>query len=214
MIPNLVRAIFLQPEEVQECFDDKEYCIRSEANPDGIPIWKIFALHWGSDLKHPLGLLWQLQPEDYSMAYLQKGSYIGYSVEEICRSRRFIPAAEREKQAFVMAKWLGHLKPGPDTAWPADYYEAASRELGIKFAAGADHREGDPAVQLPAVITNIGQLPQIDVRLSVFAKYLLQTQLLISSFSFNITWPSPKFSLVPVGHHCGFFSCVGSLDAY
>ncbi|KZP31529.1 hypothetical protein FIBSPDRAFT_724484 [Athelia psychrophila] len=161
-VPDLVRAVFLQPEEVQECFDDKEFCVLSDGNPDGIPIWKIFALHWWADVRHPLGPLWQLQPEDYSMEHSPKSTYIGYSVEKLCRLRRFTPAVERNKQAFIMAKWIGDFAPGPDTAWSVDYYETASSELGIQFVAGANHRNEDAAVELPASIVNLGQMAQID----------------------------------------------------
>lgn len=197
MIPDLVRAVFLQPEEVQQCFDDKEYCVLSDGNPDGIPIWKIFALHWWADVKHPLGLLWQLQPENYFMEYPQKSTYIGYSVEKLCRSRSFIPAVERNKQAYVMAKWVGDLAPGPDTAWSADYYEAASSELGIQFVAGANHRDGDAAVELPASIVNLGQMAQIDFQVSIRSMWWWR---FLDGRGHSTTLPSPRCLSVLDGH--------------
>lgn len=39
--PQLVKAIFLEPPDVWDCYRDEESCVQSERNPHGIPIWKV-----------------------------------------------------------------------------------------------------------------------------------------------------------------------------
>ncbi|KAF7981431.1 hypothetical protein HWV62_33429 [Athelia sp. TMB] len=176
MFPDLVRAVFLEPDGVRQCWDDPEFCVLSEDNPDGIPIWKIFSFQWWADVRHPLGAPWILQPEDYTLQHpeWQRSAYIGYTIEESCRSRSLIPVNEREERAYVMTKWSENFESGPETAWPEDYYEAAVRELGIGFVAGANHRDGDSGVELPQTIQNLGQMARIDFQHHIaFSKVLI-----------------------------------------
>lgn len=175
MFPHLVKAIFLQKEDVYECFEDREHCVLSDINPDGIPIWKTWSFEFWADVAHPLGHKWTLNPEDYTLEHpdWQRNTYIGYSIEESCRARRFIPTNEREKRAYVMTKLVRNFAPGPDTAWPVDFYETAAREMGIEFVTGATEETGGKQ-EVPVGLVNLGQMDQAN-----FMHHLAYSQVLI-----------------------------------
>jgi hypothetical protein len=66
MIPDLVKAVLVEPSDTYACFKDVENCVRSSQNPDGIPLWKLFSFHFWAGRAHPLGPNWTLSPEDVS----------------------------------------------------------------------------------------------------------------------------------------------------
>lgn len=44
MFPQLVKAVLVEGSETWDCFKDTENCVKTEDNPQGIPIWKIFTV--------------------------------------------------------------------------------------------------------------------------------------------------------------------------
>jgi len=66
MIPDMVKAVIVESDDAFICFEDEENCILSSRNPDGIPAWKIFSLHFWTDAGNPLGRKWTLSPEEVS----------------------------------------------------------------------------------------------------------------------------------------------------
>lgn len=163
MMPHLVKAIIVENEDAYKCFEDKENCVLSETNPDGIPAWKLFSFFFWPMQQNPLGSLWTLNPEKYTAEHpdWDNNTYIGYSVEDACQAQRFIPHHERKAQAYVMTKRLAFFTPGPDLAWPPDFYESASQVTGIKFVVGAaDDDHEHPTPQLPTGLVNYGQMSQ------------------------------------------------------
>jgi hypothetical protein len=66
MMPDLVKAIFMEPPDSNVCFEDEENCVLSARNPDGIPAWKIFSFHFWAFPANPLGHNWTLSPENVS----------------------------------------------------------------------------------------------------------------------------------------------------
>lgn len=64
MFPHLVKVVLAEADEVEECFRNDEHCVLSGRNPDGIPAWKIFTMHWWTTENNPLGHKWTLNPED------------------------------------------------------------------------------------------------------------------------------------------------------
>ncbi|KZP05235.1 glycosyltransferase family 18 protein [Athelia psychrophila] len=177
-IPHLVAAILVEPEYTFSCFEDKENCLLSDINPDGIPAWKLFSFFFWAMKNNPLGASWTLVPEDYSKLHSDwdKSTYIGYSIEAACHARSFVPHNERKKQAYVMTKHLRFFSSGPDSAWSADLWEAATEATGIQFVVGTgDHNNGDAdGATLPAGLTDYGQLDQ-----PAFLEHVSHSQVLI-----------------------------------
>jgi hypothetical protein len=179
MFPHLVKAIMVEDTETYECFKNTEDCLLSELNPDGIPAWKIFSFYFWPQANHPLGGQWVMNPEDYTLEDKDwsKNTYIGYSVEDACRTRKFIPHTERKRQAYVMTKIFSSFSPSPDLAWPPDFYEAATNATGIQFMVGAkddSDATGKPAPPLPAGVVNHGLMPQHE-----FLDYVSRSEVLV-----------------------------------
>jgi hypothetical protein len=63
MMPHFVKAILVEPPDADACFQNADYCVLSNQNPDGIPAWKIFSFHFWNDPANPLGHNWTLSPE-------------------------------------------------------------------------------------------------------------------------------------------------------
>lgn len=173
-MPHLITAIIVEQEYTFKCFEDKENCILSEINPDGIPAWKLFSFQFWPVISNPLGASWTLIPEDYNKYHpdWDKATYVGYSIQESCHTRTFVPHNERKKQAYVLTKQLSRFSVGPDVAWPTGFWAAASEATGIQFVVGAV--DGGSEAQLPAGITNYGQLDQ-----PTFLEHLSHSQVLI-----------------------------------
>ena len=66
LIPDLIKAIIVESYDSFACFKDEENCILSGENPDGIPAWKLFSMHFWTGANNPLGANWTLSPEDVS----------------------------------------------------------------------------------------------------------------------------------------------------
>jgi hypothetical protein len=82
-------------------------------------------------------------------------NYLGYSVEPSCMQQPFRAPQERNKQAYILAKWQEYLDKG---AWPSYFYQAASNATGIQFVMGANDQGVHP--DLPPGITNHGPMAQ------------------------------------------------------
>ncbi|KAF7968286.1 hypothetical protein HWV62_31023 [Athelia sp. TMB] len=175
-MPHLVSVILLEHEEVFSCFNDKENCILSEVNPDGIPAWKLFSFFFWAMNNNPLGASWTLVPEDYRRLHSEwdRNTYLGYSIEASCHAHPFVPHIERKKQAYVMSKFtaLLHGISGPELAWPVEFWEAAKAATGLDLIMGGEHEPHWP--EPPAGITNYGALNQ-----SEFLGHVSHSQVLI-----------------------------------
>jgi hypothetical protein len=60
MFSHRVVAAFAEDSEVEQCVNDV-WCIESNTNPSGIPIWKLFAFFFWAEPGHPLGNKWTLR---------------------------------------------------------------------------------------------------------------------------------------------------------
>lgn len=98
-IPDLVPIIIMEGAELTKCaqrnatneYDtgddsvpglwqspDRIGCIKRKGFEEGIPIWKIFALHFWQGTASPIGQNWTLSPEDYESWQPGRGNnYIG-----------------------------------------------------------------------------------------------------------------------------------------
>ena len=163
MLPDLVRMIIMDDWEVFNCVDDIEDCVLTDKNPTGIPSWKLFTFIFWPHNAHPLGSPWNLSPEDYSGADHGNSSYLGYSVEELCRTRPFIPHSEREDKAYVLAKLLSFFTPEQDASWSPAIFDAATAATGVTYMLGSrndseEHPDWTP--QLPSQYENFGIMKQ------------------------------------------------------
>ncbi|KAJ7071429.1 hypothetical protein C8F01DRAFT_1110484 [Mycena amicta] len=152
---NLVKMILANPNQLKAC-RDHPICLKSEKNPAGIPAWRLWSFYWWDDHQHEnlLGTKWVLSPEDYGATH----TYLGYSIEAQCALHPFIPHAERQRQAYILAKHLKYFDP-KTTAWSADLYDAAVSKTGIKFIMAAETKDNPPNLeQISQNIHNFGDI--------------------------------------------------------
>lgn len=159
----------MEAQAVYECFQDTIGCVKSGHHPHGIPAWKMFSFYFWTGAVHPLGPRWTLSPENYTMEHPDRiNNYLGYSVEPSCLSHKFIPAAERPKQGYVMAKKSSYLASRSDRPWTFEDFDKAAEETGIQLVSGLSFDgNGDQQPQsnvsddaLPKSIKNYGSLQQ------------------------------------------------------
>ncbi|KAJ7269852.1 hypothetical protein C8J57DRAFT_1323726 [Mycena rebaudengoi] len=183
---GLVKAIFLDGVDTDACFKDPK-CILSSGNPSGIPVWKMFSFNWWTGAVGPLTHKWTLNPEDYQLE--GKGyapnTYLGYSVEPGCSTRPFVPHAERNRQAYVLAKEMSYF--GPDIrAWDPEFYQHAHEAVGVEFVAGV---RGPESPDFPSSLRNLGYMSQAD-----FYDQLSRSLVLVG-VGFPLTSPTPYDAL-------------------
>ena len=177
MFPDLVKLIFVDPDESHRCFDDVSDCVVSERNPTGIPPWKMFSFNFWSNARNPFGEKWTVSPEDYPTLGLGRNTYLGYSIEESCREQPFIPHSQRENQIYILAKLMSFFAQERGPAWTPANFEGLTNATGMAIILGANNdtlQGGWSTPQLPPNHTNLGQLSQPE-----FLKALSKTRVLI-----------------------------------
>ncbi len=140
-------------------------CLKRDTYPEGIPAWKMFALHWWVYPDHPLGHKWVLAPEEYA-AHGEYGphddpanTYLGYSIEADCK--RFLPPPERRvhrpKRAYILAKHTSYFEQGRNLFYAPGQqtFKRIKARLGVEFVAGAGNK-GDTVPDRG--VTNLGRL--------------------------------------------------------
>ncbi|EJT99470.1 hypothetical protein DACRYDRAFT_23617 [Dacryopinax primogenitus] len=150
MFPNLVKVVLADGRDINGCITNPA-CIKSESNPVGVPIWKIFTFHFWDGEQHPLGRPWTLSPEDYRTG----NQYIGYSLEEACNQLDFVAHEQRRDQVYILAKRRSyfHRKSYP---WTSDALVRIRNETRIALIAGfINDRAADSN---PMGVTNLGKL--------------------------------------------------------
>jgi len=164
VIPSLVAAIFMDSDNLYQCMMDR-YCVKSEHNPYGIPIWKMFDFMFWALHDHPLGKQWTINPEPWGLAssFLGGATYFGFSIQSSCNSVPFLPHSERAKDriAFIMSKYIQFFSPGENTAWEIEDFNYAAEETGVRYISGARPGDGVPGpLAVPDKLENFGYLPQ------------------------------------------------------
>jgi hypothetical protein len=177
MFPELVKVVFMDPDDAFDCVSDIQDCTLSIHNPNGIPPWKVFSFSFWGGPSNPLGHTWTVSPEDYSGMGMANTTYLGYSIEESCRQYRFILHAEREDQAWILAKYLPYFTPEGDAAWSTPHFDAVTNATGLKFGLAAFNNSLDPLKsepQLPSSYVNYGRLAQ-----QLYMRHLSHSRVLI-----------------------------------
>ncbi|KZT20785.1 glycosyltransferase family 18 protein [Neolentinus lepideus HHB14362 ss-1] len=123
--PDLVKVIIIECEAAANCFSSSD-CIKSEHNPLGVPVWKLFSFHFWTGDCHPLGGAWTLSPENYPERTTNSldNFYLGYSVERTCTKLPVVPLPERENRAYVFGKTLTYFTED-SYAWPGVHFPDA-----------------------------------------------------------------------------------------
>lgn len=171
---DAVKLVIMDPKDAFGCYNDHN-CVVSDSNPTGIQPWKVFSFVFWPGPQNPFGLKWTLSPENFTAEGLSKTTYLGYSIEESCSNRTFVPHPERENQAWILAKYLHYFSSKFDAAWSQTDFDAVTAATGIKFAMGSyvtDHPEVVPV--LPSSHVNYGHIDQ-----PTFMRHLSQSRVLI-----------------------------------
>ncbi|KZT55605.1 glycosyltransferase family 18 protein [Calocera cornea HHB12733] len=151
MFPDLVYIIVAECGDITDCFNDPT-CVKTSLNTLGIPIWKMFSLHFWDGACHPLGGSWTLSPEDYRNG----NQYLGYSLEAECLQKDFVPHERRVNQVYILAKWLRYFYAS-SYPWPRDALARIEHEAGVQLVAGfGNDTDYPPPWTLP--VTNHGQM--------------------------------------------------------
>ncbi|KAJ7633212.1 hypothetical protein FB45DRAFT_832693 [Roridomyces roridus] len=183
MFPDLVKAILMEDSEAFQCFKDGECVQGSWYNTAGLPIWKIFSFAFWVPASHPLGHDWTLSPEPYNEehSWYTPNTYLGYSVEPGCLKHPYIPSEVRisPPQVFILGKNMAYFNDD-NHAWKADFYDTATKELGVEFLAGA---QGDVVDGFPKSVQNVGPMPQ-----DKFFQTIAESAILIGV---GMPWTSP-----------------------
>ncbi|KAF7356321.1 hypothetical protein MVEN_00964400 [Mycena venus] len=149
---NLVKIVIASVDQASKCFRSTT-CVRSAANPPGIPAWKIFSQHFWQNPANPLGAKWTLSPEPYRGGT----TYLGYSIEGQCAKYPFIPHGQRKAQVYILAKFLKFFHPDSRT-WKPEFFDAATNATGLSFVMAARDLPGAPKISpsdLPASLENL-----------------------------------------------------------
>ncbi|EJT99467.1 hypothetical protein DACRYDRAFT_81852 [Dacryopinax primogenitus] len=153
MFPDLVKVVFGECEDITNCFGN-ELCVKSASNLLGIPIWKMFSLHFWNGACHPLGGSWTLSPEDYRGVT----RFLGYSLETECMTREVVPPDNRSDQVYVLAKWFRYFF-ADSYPWPHDALARAVEQTGLQFITGYTNDTETSPLWSPPVV-NYGQMPK------------------------------------------------------
>ncbi|KAJ7648992.1 hypothetical protein DFH06DRAFT_1208710 [Mycena polygramma] len=167
---DLITHAWVDDEHVLWCLQDREHCIQSPQNPDGVPLWKLFAFtFWGSLRRsgkwlppipetswsfNPLGREWNLVP--YRMP--EGHFFIGYHYQG-CQSMDYVPFANRPNQIVILAKKSEYFYNRLLSLNPSTFYTRLKNATGYELIANAAVEDGYP---IPEGLTNVGLLPSAE----------------------------------------------------
>ncbi|KAJ7805299.1 hypothetical protein B0H14DRAFT_2881002 [Mycena olivaceomarginata] len=201
---DLVTHTWIDDEHLIWCFQDPKHCVQSPQNPEGVPLWKMFAFtFWGSlprsgkwlppstgDVSwsfNPLGREWNLVPYQMPEGHF----FIGYHYQR-CQALEYIPFAERSDQIVILAKKSEYLHSPQLFVDPASFYTRLKNVTGDKIITNAILEEGYP---IPEGLSSVGLLPSAE-----YDKQLANSKALLGIGRPQIS-PTPYASLcrgVPV----------------
>lgn len=156
---HITKVIFAEPSQIQQCIGNAA-CIKSEANPTGIPIWQMLAFNIWPGPAHELGANWTIGIDNLPDS---QNRYLGYSLEKSCRKPGLIPFDERSDKAFAFGKDIRYFNER-DFAWSLDDFAYLSRELHLNLVGGYSVAPGTniSTIHVPPEIENLGFLAKDD----------------------------------------------------
>ncbi|KAJ7907097.1 hypothetical protein B0H13DRAFT_701526 [Mycena leptocephala] len=198
---DLITHAWIDDEHLIWCFQDPQSCVQSPQNPEGVPLWKMFAFtFWGSLPKsgkwlppdiswsfNPLGPEWSLVPYQMPDGHF----FMGYHYQG-CHSLEYVPFAERPDQIVILAKKSEYFHHPVLFVDPSNFYTRLKNSTGYNIITNADLEDGYP---IPDGLTSVGLLPTAE-----YDRQLANTKVLLGIGRPQIS-PTPYASLcrgVPV----------------
>lgn len=139
---------------VPSCVEDPNCIYDPRLNPSGIPYYKLFIWDaFGSDEGgHRYGREWHLTFFP-STTY----TYVGLTLEYLCREIEFIPVKDRPRRAYILGKdRLYFQKTIEHDEATFSSWDTVTEETGISFVMGTIQRGSPDAPPLPEGILDIG----------------------------------------------------------
>ncbi|WWC88273.1 uncharacterized protein L201_003180 [Kwoniella dendrophila CBS 6074] len=203
MFPDQVKVI-IKSAWIDNCIKNPE-CIKSDLNPTGIPRWKRdFSMNFFPDEHTRFGLdyKWIIHADRKVVDQEETGKlqYIGYSFEDECKKREFIPHDQRPNSAWILAKQatLFHLSD-KETVFNRSYFELATKEDGLEdlefrgaYQVNGEYMKGwinDGPVKPVPYTTNLGKINS-----NQFEEELSKSRIMIGIGNPTLS-PSPYLSL-------------------
>ncbi|KAL7409842.1 hypothetical protein BDY24DRAFT_197455 [Mrakia frigida] len=146
MFPDLIKATIVSARQYDECWHDWEgSCLKSTGNPRGVPIQDLFIPQFfGRDAPLPKDHAeWALVPEDIRN---QNNTYIGYSIEDECMKRPFVPTEGRPRQVWILGK-LSKFFTAQFYPYSRDVWVRASQELNVEFVSAFNEGDVFPGIR-------------------------------------------------------------------
>ncbi|WWC71148.1 uncharacterized protein I206_105101 [Kwoniella pini CBS 10737] len=172
MFPDQVKVI-IKSAWIDDCIKNPA-CIKSDINLTGIPRWKCeFSMNFFPDEHTRFGLdyKWIIHADRHfkGQEETEKLQYIGYSFEDECKNREFIPHKKRPMSSWILAKQatLFHLST-VETAFNKSYFELAGQETGLEemtfkgaYQVNGEYMKGwihDSPVESLRGVINLGKI--------------------------------------------------------
>ncbi|WVQ84839.1 hypothetical protein IAT38_006996 [Cryptococcus sp. DSM 104549] len=156
-----VRAVLADPEQVKICWEDeRQKCLKTEENMDGIEAWRILGFWYWDDPGNPLGPAFTLSPSPRNPNH-----FLSYSIEPTCRRLPYLPPALRSSppQAYLLAKQMNYLDDTPKFSWTLPALVGLQDELGIQVVAGMKNDDEETAKRVEEIgLRNLGPLGKLE----------------------------------------------------
>ncbi|KAJ6562316.1 hypothetical protein B0H19DRAFT_1259901 [Mycena capillaripes] len=172
---DLITHAWMDDEHTIWCFQDPQNCMESPQNPDGLPLWKMFAFtFWGSlpdsgKWLPPVGTSWSFNPlgREWSLVPYQMPEghfFIGYHYQR-CQALEYVPLSQRPDRITILAKKSEYFHNPRLFVDPSTFYGRLKNATGYDIISNAAVEEG---YSIPDGLTNVGLLPSTgyDVQLA------------------------------------------------
>ncbi|KIY45901.1 hypothetical protein FISHEDRAFT_60752 [Fistulina hepatica ATCC 64428] len=167
LLGDLVTHWWFDETWLLKCIDSSA-CRQGPDNPEGIPLWKMFAAsfmgskpgdeRWGAPSRpwsfNPLGSEWTLTP--YRMP--DNHYYLGYTIEG-CTHSQVVPQHKRENTLKLLAKWASYFDA--EETWDPSYYAKVRGKTGLDLVTVAMEPDGGKG-ELPGGLSSLGRLSKRD----------------------------------------------------
>jgi hypothetical protein len=135
VVPELIIGVFIK--DLRCCYY-QAICSKTVTNPTGIPVWKIFHLEYfpnvpGWDFE-TLAPAFQITAQ-VPLAWPNNSAgetYLGFSLDEECRHRRYLPQEARQHRIYIYGKKKEYFSPDR-SLWPTEFFSRAKEEVGVDF---------------------------------------------------------------------------------
>ncbi|KAL7415019.1 hypothetical protein BDY24DRAFT_433906, partial [Mrakia frigida] len=169
---NITKSVIMRSSnfnnEVDKCHEDKQGCLQSVDNPDGIPPWKIFGFSYFGKEELPLGSKWMLT----ALPRPDESYHLGLNLEKTCTRTPLVPWDQRRNRIFILSKLYSNFYFGMRSIEP-EWYERLASDTGMEIVSVARDDTNGKHV-LPEGIQSLGTLSPNEFRRELsFSRVLL-----------------------------------------